>query len=92
MTCGEHQKLAQEIDKINKEYIEFSVRKTLENGYRDKLITDIIKRIQKLDEETIINLKETKNHWNNRIEKFTDRIIGGILLTTIFEILTHIIQ
>jgi hypothetical protein len=92
MTCEKHETLAQEIDKINKEYIEFTVRKTLENGYRDKLITDIIEKIQKIDQETITRLKETKTHWNNRIETFTDRILGGILLTAIFEILTHLIH
>lgn len=92
MTCGEHQTLAQEIDKINKEYIEFNVRKTLENGYRDKLITDIIHKIEKIDNETITGLKEGYKYCNIRIQRFTDRIIGGILLAAIFEILTHILH
>jgi hypothetical protein len=91
MTCNEHLELTQKIDKINQEYIKFTVQKTLENGYRDKIIEDIIERIQKIDQETITNLKETKNHWNNRIETFIDRILGGILLTITFEILTKII-
>lgn len=92
MTCNEHLELTQKIDKINQEYIKFTIQKTLENGYRDKLINDIIERIQKIDQETINTLKETKNHRNNRIETFTDRILGGILLTITFEILTHIIH
>jgi hypothetical protein len=98
MSCEEHNELMKNIetihtklDKINKEYIEFSVKKTLENGYRDKLITDIIKKIEKIDTETITGLKEGYKYRKIRIERFTDRITGGILLAAVFEIITKII-
>jgi len=38
-----------------------------------------------------MDLKETKNHWNNCIEKFIDRILSGVLLTAIFEVLAKFV-
>ena len=96
--CNEHTNISKtlneintKIDKLNQDYIKFTVQKTLENGYRDKLIQDTAAKIKELYNEDVQELKNHQKHYHNRIESFTDRLIGGILLAAIFELITKFI-
>lgn len=73
------------LDEISKEQIEFTVKKTLENGYRDKLIEDIVEKLNKKEDEEKQELKDEikddkkiKRDWS--LKKKLVVIVAGLSL------------
>jgi len=82
-----HKEIMDRLDGFKKEHIEFTVKKTLENGYRDKLINDVTQKIQK-EEEKEEKEKENKSEFRKKLF-FT---LLGAMLTLLSVLIVKLIE